>query len=100
MARATGGDLFLKLMTEVTELKATSARQEGAMGAMQQSINAVQRAVGELQRNVVVLAENARLTTHQLERIGTTLLEVAEDTSGRLTDHEARIAALEAKGGR
>ncbi len=90
MARATGGDLFLKLWTEVAELKGTSARQESTIAAMK-------GAIGELQRNVVVMAENARLTTLQLERVGMTLLEVAEDAKERFADHEERIAALEAK---
>ncbi len=67
----------------ISELKGTSARQEGA--------------IAEVQRSMVVLAENARLTTLQLERVGMTLLDVAEDTKERFADHEERIAALEAK---
>ena len=111
MARTTGGDLVIKLWTEVAALKAefaesrlTMAEMQVTISEMQGAISEMQGAIGVLQTATVGLADgfsrlqaNAASTERHLTRFGKLIGELAERTGERLDDHEARLRALELK---
>ncbi len=78
MAKATGGDVILTLMTQVAELR------EG-LGEVRQGLSVMKRGADQMDRNLTKMA---------------LVVDVMVDTmKSRFDNHEARIAALERKVG-
>ena len=113
MATMTGRDVILTLMNDVAELRADSQQTKVQLGhversleAMSGNVEAIRKDVGALAKNVdalgknmdglighvgVLARSNASQTRH-LERMGRTLVRLANV----LGDHEERITALAA----
>src|SRR5258708_3619657 len=87
MARATGGDVIVELMTSVTDLKAAMANQARRVDKLSENVKG-------LSEDVKGLGVDMHGNVEQFGRIAKLLGAFADKTTH---EHEARIEVLERK---
>ncbi len=85
MAKATGGDVILTLMTQVVDVR--------------EGLADLRQGVDQALQGMVVMKRGADQMDLNLARMGLVINVMVDTMKSRFDDHEARIAALERKVG-
>ena len=95
MAKATGGDVLVRLRSEVGELKQAFAGMSTSVASVRETTHDLAAVVVRLHGDVSRLEGNVGRAEGHVSQLAVLLAQYAETTKDRLDDHEARIAALE-----
>lgn len=95
MAKVTGGDVLVRLMTEVSELKRAFGGMSTSVASVRETTHDLAAVMVRFQGDVSRLEGNVGRAEGHLGQMAVLLAQYAETTKDRLDDHEARISALE-----
>lgn len=97
VAKVTGGDVALKLMQEVAELRQDFTAMQEDLTAMKDNLTAMRENLARTQENLGALVSHVGRADKHMARMAHLLGVLAENTGARLNDHERLIEVLEAK---
>lgn len=100
MANLIGGDLLVRMLDDISELKRTQRDTTQAIQAATQAIQAISAAVQVLSTATTALQTASTRQEGSLEKLGArveALIDYMGAVTARLSDHESRLAALEQK---
>jgi hypothetical protein len=100
MARTTGGDVILEMMTTVAELKDASRQQGEQLVEISTQMSVVSAQMTTMSTLTSALATRMDGNVKQYERLATLLGKFAELVEARFDEVDARLSRLEAASGK